>query len=455
MTFSGSIVRPGKSNFGPFRPNSGEIREIVRLAWPIMLIALINMGMSVTDTAMVSVMFGTEALAGVAVGSDLYSIVFYLGAGVVAGVAPFYASAVARADIAEQRKLRQIGWWIVAGVSAITIPIVWTAPDWLAALGLDAGLLREGRGYTHVIAVTLIPMFGVGLFRTLLTSAQRPQLFLKVTVAMLPLNAVGNYVFMKGLGPVPSLGPTGAAVSTLLVTTATLAILFLIDIRSQHPEGVAKAHPRIDDVLSVLKVGLPIGISTIGEVGIFLAVTVYAGRLGAADVAAHALALRTAGVLYAVPAALLQASLVRIARLEDDDRAGQQEIKSSSILAASLSGALLCAGLVLGADGLAAVFFDGSAAGMEAAALAVGLLWLLGAMELAGNPGSAAAGLLRGRKDARVPMLISMVGQWAIGAPVGLALCELADLGIVGLWMGLLVGTIATSSMTLGRLIRT
>ena len=59
-----------------------------------MLIALVNMGMSITDAAMVSVLFGADALAAVAVGSDLYSILFYLGAGTLAGLAPFYAASV-------------------------------------------------------------------------------------------------------------------------------------------------------------------------------------------------------------------------------------------------------------------------------------------------------------------------------------------------------------------------
>ena len=58
-----------------------EGRSLLRLATPIALIALVNMGMSVTDAAMVSAFFGAEALAAVAVGSDLYSIVFYLAAG--------------------------------------------------------------------------------------------------------------------------------------------------------------------------------------------------------------------------------------------------------------------------------------------------------------------------------------------------------------------------------------
>jgi len=73
-----------------------EGRALLRLVAPIALISLVNMGMSVTDTIMVSALFGTEALAAVAVGSDLYSIVFYLCAGVLAGIAPFYTAAVAR-----------------------------------------------------------------------------------------------------------------------------------------------------------------------------------------------------------------------------------------------------------------------------------------------------------------------------------------------------------------------
>jgi len=54
------------------RQLADEGRAILRLATPIMLIALLNLGMSVTDTIMVSALFGADALAAVAVGSDLY-----------------------------------------------------------------------------------------------------------------------------------------------------------------------------------------------------------------------------------------------------------------------------------------------------------------------------------------------------------------------------------------------
>ena len=434
-----------------------EGRALVRLAAPIALIALVNMGMSVTDAVMVSALFGTDAFAAVAVGSDLYSIVFYLGAGILGGITPFYTAAVTRADKDERVRLERIGWMMVGLLAALTVPLVWLAPIWLERFGLDPGLLAQGQGYTRAMALTLIPMLGVMLYRTILTAAEKPKVFLKVTLAMLPLNAVANYVLMTGAGPFPALGPTGAGVSTLLVATASLAVLAVIA-RRTAPGGSApsRAEASLDwrRLVAVLRVGIPIGIATVTEVGIYLAATLYAARLGAADVAAHTLTLRTAGIAYAVPAALLQASMVRMARAENlgDARTGQAVIASSLGLSLILGVAIFL--LLAGAAApLAGSFFDDSTAGGAAAQIALGLLLLLGLIELVANPGLAAAGLLRGRKDTRAPMMYVLLGYWIVSAPLGVYLCEVQGMGILGIWLGLAAGTLATTALTLARLL--
>lgn len=432
-----------------------EGRAMLRLAAPIMLIALVNMGMSVTDTAMVSALFGADALASVAVGSDLYSILFYLGAGVLGGLAPFYTAASVRSDPTERARLERIGLATVVLLAALLVPVVWSAPDWLGALGLDSALLDAGRGYTHAMALTLTPMLGVALFRTILTAAERPKVFLKVTLAMLPLNAAGNYVLMTGVGPVPGFGPAGAGLASLGVATASLAILALVARRSgSHATGVpADAFVDWRGLASVLRVGLPIGIATVAEVGVFLGATIYAATLGAADVAAHTLALRTAGVAYAVPTALLQAAMVRMARAETlGDPAIRRAVTASGLGLSLILGASLFLALALGAQPIAHGFFDESAAGIAAAGLAAGLLVLLGFMEFLGGPGSTALGLLRGRKDTRAPMLYTLVGHWAVGAPIGVYLSA-AGLGITGVWIGLATGTLLSTFLTLGRLL--
>jgi MATE family multidrug resistance protein len=429
-----------------------EGRALLRLAAPIMLIALVNMGMSITDTAMVSALFGAEALAAVAVGSDLYSILFYLGAGVLGGLAPFYTAAAVRADPAEQARLERLGLILVALLAAPLVPAVWLAPDWLARLGLDPAFLDRGRGYTHAIALTLAPMLGVALYRTVLTAAERPRVFLKVTIAMLPLNAGANWLLMTGPGPLPAFGPAGAGLASLLVATLSLATLAAIA-RRGRPRALAPAPIAWRDLAAVLRVGLPIGIATVAEVGVFLGATIYAATLGAADVAAHTLALRTAGLAYAVPTALLQAAMVRTARARTlGDPELQRAVVAGSLGLGLAAGALLLAALAAGAQPLAQNFFDASPAGLAAAALAAQLLLLLGLMELLAGPGLAAAGLLRGQKDTRAPMLFSLFGHWAIGAPLGLLLCEAFGLGIVGVWIGLTAGMACAALLTIARL---
>jgi multidrug resistance protein, MATE family len=438
-----------------FRTALEEPLAMLRLAVPIMLIALVNMGMSVTDTVMVSASFGADSLAAVAVGSDFYSILFYFGAGTVGGLVPFYAAAVSTTDLSERARLENVGRALVLMLSAVLVPIIWTAPDWLARFGLDQGLLDAGRGYTRMMALTLVPMLGVMLYRTILTAAERPKVFLYVTAAMLPLNALGNLVLMNGFGPIPALGPTGAGLSTLIVAITSLVTLILIARRSAPRMQTGGRRIRWGDLTPILRVGLPIGIATVAELGIFLGATLYAATLGAADVAAHTLTLRVAGVAYAVPAALLQAAMVRMARAEAqlDPELCRRVIRSVLCLAA-VAGAVLCLALTAGAIPLAGAFFEQSAAGAAAAGLAAGLLVLLGIMEVVANPGTAAAGLLRGRKDTRVPMVYTLAGYWLIGAPLGLWLSEAWGLGITGVWAGLTAGTTVTSALMLARLAR-
>ncbi|KAB2883575.1 MAG: hypothetical protein F9K34_11380 [Albidovulum sp.] len=436
------------------RTTLDEPLAMLRLAVPIMLMALVNMGMSVTDTIMISASFGADALAAVAVGSDFYSIHFYLGAGTIGGLVPFYAGAIAKGDHAGRARLERVGQAMVLLLAAVLVPVVWTSPDLLGRVGLDQNLLDAGRGYTRLMALTLVPMLGVMLYRTILTAAERPKVFLYVTAAMLPLNALGNHVLMHGFGPMPALGPTGAGASSLVAAMASLVTLMAIA-RKATPQTMPKAWIRLGDLGPVVRVGLPIGIATVAELGIFLGATLYAATLGAADVAAHTLTLRIAGVAYAVPAALLQAAMVRMARAEAqaDSDLNRQVIRSALWLG-TFAGTLLCLGLLAGATPLSEAFFGDGSVGAAAAGSSVGLLFLLGVMELVATPGTATAGLLRGRKDTRAPMIYTLVGYWLIGAPLGLWLSEAWSLGISGIWIGLTAGTTVTSALLIARLVR-
>ena len=47
---------------------------------------------------------------------------------------------------------------------------------------------------------------------------------------------------------------------------------------------------------------------------------------------------------------------------------------------------------------------------------------------------------LRGLGDVRVPALIAVLAYWVIAVPVGYGLAFIAELGAVGIWLGLATG---------------
>ncbi len=118
-----------------------------------------------------------------------------------------------------------------------------------------------------------------------------------------------------------------------------------------------------------------------------------------------------------------------------------------------IAGVAALATLGLGADALAHGFFGPGSGGDGRPRF--GPAGAAGVHGVRRHAGSAAAGLLRGRKDTRAPMLFSLVGNWAVGAPVGIYLCEVEAMGITGIWIGLLGGMIVTTLLTLARVVQT
>lgn len=281
---------------------------MLRLATPIALVALVNMAMSVTDTLMAAGL-GAGALAAVAVGSDFYSIVFYLAAGTISGLGPYYASALAGGDGDRASRLRLTGWLVAALCAAPAVPLVWLAPRYLGAAGLDRNLLEDGAGYTQAMALTLVPMLLVTMYRTRLSAEERPGLLLRVTLAAVPLNAALMYDIAGWPGP----GIIGAGLSSLLVGSFVAAALMGVGRRREPAVACA---PRLGEIGEVLCTGVQIGVATVAEVGIFLGATILAATLGPVGVAAHAIAIRAAGLAYALPSGLLQAATVRVSRAE-------------------------------------------------------------------------------------------------------------------------------------------
>ncbi|MCG6885209.1 MAG: hypothetical protein LJE62_15780 [Silicimonas sp.] len=423
--------------------NRRDATDLLRLAAPVTGLALVNMAMSVTDTLMTAGL-GPNVLAAVAVASDTYSILFYLAVGCIGGLAPLYAAAHAAGDATRLAELRAAGWLVCALLALPIAAIIWVGPALLPSLGIETALVDRGSGYMRAMALTLPPMLAVAVLRTRLTAIERPGVMLRITLAAVPLNAVFNHAFMYGAFGLPGLGATGAGVSSCLVACLTL-IALLVESRRLGDSGLAR--PNLNHIAEVLRIGLPIGIATLAEVGVYLGATLYAATLSVSDAAAHSIAIRMAGVTYAIYFGLQQAATIRSARTAG--AGGDGERIAATALALGAAAGIVLLFIVIGAAAPLASLVLGSS-DPEAAQIAILLFGLLALCDLFGPVGAVAAGLLRGIRITRPVMLISLAGNWLIAAPLALLLTRVAEMGAVGIWIGLATGTIVTALLTVG-----
>jgi len=436
-----------------------EARGLIALTAPIAGTALTNMGMSITDTVMMG-WTGPDALAAGAVVSDLYSIIYYFMAGILSASAALMAHALGAGRGAEVRRVLRQGFFAAAILTVPAFFLVWNVSGLLRMFGVEETVIELGSGYRQMMALAIVPMMFVAVWRNAFAALGRPKIFLIATLLALPANGLGNAVFMFGLGPIPAMGLAGAGVASAIVAAALAAGFAAFAVLNGEMRRLClfRRRFRIDRryLIEIFRLGIPIGFSSIGEVGVYLVSTVIISLFGAAALAAHAITLRMAGVVYALTVGLSQAATVRVGYAAGRaDARGMAESGWTALVIGTGFGLGIFVILAGTANELPWLFLNhGEAGSYEVATGAAGLLFLLGALNLAVGPASSAMAILRGLKDTRVPMVLGLTAKWMIGMPVAYFAAFRLGWSADGVWAGLVVAEAATAILIGARLLR-
>jgi MATE family multidrug resistance protein len=436
-----------------------EARQLIALTAPITGTALTNMGMSITDTVMMG-WSGPDALAAGAVVSDLYSIVYYFMAGILSASAALMAQALGARRGAEVRRVLRQGFFAAAILTIPAFFLVWNASSLLRMFGVEETVIELGNGYRQMMALTIVPMMFVAVWRNAFAALGRPKIFLVATLLALPANGLANAVFMFGAGPVPAMGLAGAGLASAIVATGLAVGFAAFAVLNDEMRQLCLFRRcwRVDKrhLAEIFRLGIPIGFSSIGEVGVYLVSTVIISLFGATALAAHAITLRMAGVVYALTLGLSQAATVRVGyAVGRGDSRGMAESGWTALVIGSAFGLVIFAVLAGTSDRLPWLFLKGSEDGTAAvASTAAVLLFLLGALNLAVGPASSAMAILRGFKDTRIPMVLCLTAKWAIGMPVAYFAGFHLGWSAGGVWTGLVIAEVAMTILMCARLFR-
>ena len=233
-----------------------------------------------------------------------------------------------------------------------------------------------------------------------------------------------NYLLIFGNFGFPELGVRGAAIASLSVHIVSVIGLAFYAVRSfpQHALFQRAWRPDWPAFGEVFRLGWPISLTNLSEVGLFAFSAVMVGWLGAIPLAAHGIALQAASATFLVHLGLSNACTIRAGKaLGRKDfphlrRGGQVAIVISVIFAA-----VTIAAFLTWPEAILGLFLDPSDPRKpEILAVGVGLMVMAALFQLADGAQVMAHGLLRGVQDTRVPMIMSAAAYWPIGITLGL-----------------------------------
>jgi len=254
------------------------------------------------------------------------------------------------------------------------------------------------------------------------------------------LNLAGNWVFVFGHLGAPALGARGSGWATCVSRIYMAAVLIAYTwIRDRAGLWKAPWKPDPARIRELVRLGLPAALQIVFEVGVFATATTLIGRLGAATLAAHQVAINAASFSYMVPLGIGSAAAVRVGQaLGRGDTAAARRSGWTAMLFGA--GFMTCAGLVYVLAPERIIRLHSPDPNVLSAGIS--LLAIVAAFQIFDGIQSVATGALRGTGDTRTPMLCHLLSYWGLGLPVGYFLCFHRGWGAVGMWTGLFVAIV-------------
>ena len=422
-----------------------ELGATVRLALPLILAQLAAISSNVID-AVLAGHVSAHVLGAVAVGASIWSLAIVSGIGMMMAVPPSISQLDGAGRRHEAGEVFHQAIWLALAMGVLLWFGVRHAEPLIKLIGVSPSLYGDVGEFLRAIswgAPALVCYFALrGLSEGL--SLTRPSMYFSFggLALLLPL----GYIFMFGKFGVPPQGARGCGIATATVLWVEMLAFgtYVFLHRNYRGLGLFDRFPRPDlkRIGVLLHIGLPMTITLLAEAGLFVAAALLIGTMGEDMVASHQVALNVAALFFMVPLGLAMAITVRVGNaVGRGDPAGVRYAGFCGI-GLTLVTQTVSACLMLGFPQLIASFYTHD---KTVIALAAQLLVLAGLFQFSDGIQVASNGALRGLKDTRVPMAITLFAYWIVGMPVGWWLAFHVGLGARGIWMGLIAGLSAAA----------
>ena len=425
-----------------------HIFSTIQLAYPVIIGQLGIIMMGVVDSLMVGKL-GAAPLAAAALGNSITFIVLIIGIGVSMAVTPLIAISVGAHKFEDCGIYFRQSLLVNAIFSIILVVIIFFAADLIQYFDQPLEVQIQAESYMRILGFSSLPLMLFQTYKQFIEglSIMRPAMIIALLANI--INAFTNWLMIFGNWGFPALGLDGAGWATFasrgFMALAIMGFVMNTKFFKQYDVSFHFRSINWPIIKKILSLGLPSGFQYFFEVGAFSFAVVMVGWLGTQQQAAHQIAINLASISFMAVLGISAAGSIRVG-----NAVGKKDIVETrragfiaSLLGASI---MLLSGVIfiLFRNFLPTLYVNDEVVISYASSLLV----IAALFQISDGTQAVGIGILRGLTDVKIPTAITFIAYWIVGLPVGYLLGFNFKMGVLGVWIGLLLG-LTTSAILL------
>ena len=230
------FTKTNKLNLRSYIGDRAFYKHILSISVPIMLQNAITNFVSLLDNIMVGSV-STEAMTGISIVNQFVFIFYLVTFGALSAAGIFTSQFHGKGDDEGVRYTLRFKLMLTVLIGLIGIAVFYTCGDFFINLFLHATESTEeldplltfayGREYLDIILIGLIPYVIAQAYSSTLRETGYTLSPMVASVSAVLTNVLFNYLLIFGPGPIPGLGPKGAAIATVISRFVELLIVIV------------------------------------------------------------------------------------------------------------------------------------------------------------------------------------------------------------------------------------
>ena len=436
-----------------------EFKYNLTLSYPVTLGLLGHTIVQLIDNIMVGKL-GTSELAAISLGNSFILIAMSVGIGFSTAITPLVSESIGKKNNSEKDFLTH-GFLLCVFLGFLMFIGVYVLKEYLFDMGQPPIVVSLAYSYLKWVSISLIPLISFQAFKQFTDglSMTRPAMY--ATVFSNFINIILNYILIFGKFGFPSLGIEGAAIGTLIARFSSMIFIILYfyynSTLNRYLSSFTEIKFNFYTLKKVIFLGFPSALQMFFEVFFFITAIWMSGLLGKNEQAANQIALNLSSMTFMVAMGFSVVAMIRLGKMfGKKDIINLKRIAYSLFFIVLLFDLFFCIIFLLFNEYLPSIYLnktiDKSASDVfEVIEISSKLIMISGVFQIFDGLQAVILGALRGIQDVVIPTLLIFIAYILVGLPVSFYLGINTPLGVVGIWIGLLIGLLSSSIFLLLR----